>query len=93
MVDVRPYSGRMHQIRVHAAWLGHPLIGDKIYGPDPQLFLDFIECGWTAELAARLELPRQALHASRIEFELADGALAFEAPFPADLRAFWQSRR
>ena len=38
LVDVRPFSGRMHQIRVHAAWLGHPIVGDKIYGPDPQFF-------------------------------------------------------
>ena len=89
LVDVRPLSGRMHQIRVHAAWLGHPIVGDKIYRPDPQLFLDFIERGWTAELQARLELPRQALHASRIEFEIEGGTLAFEAPFAADLVAFW----
>ncbi len=92
LVDVRPLSGRMHQIRVHAAWLGHPLVGDKIYGPDPQLFLDFIEQGWTAELAARLELPRQALHAARIEFELPNGVLAFEAPFAADLLECWRDK-
>jgi len=93
LVDVRPYSGRMHQIRVHAAWLGHPIVGDKIYGPDPQLFLDFIACGWTAGLESRLELPRQALHASRLEFELESGALAFEAPFATDLQAFWEAKR
>ena len=87
LVDVRPLSGRMHQIRVHAAWLGHPIVGDKIYGPDPQLFLDFIEGGWTAELEAKLTLPRQALHAWRMEFDL---GLAFEAPFAEDLRTFWE---
>lgn len=87
LVEVRPLSGRMHQIRVHAAWLGHPIVGDKIYGPDPRLFLDFIESGWTAELAARLELPRQALHARRIEFE---GGPAFEAPLAGDLVEFWE---
>ena len=89
VVEVRPLSGRMHQIRVHAAWLGHAIVGDKIYGPDPQLFLDFIESGWTPELAARLELPRQALHARRIEFE---GGLAFEAPLAADLVEFWNAQ-
>ncbi|HEY3739387.1 MAG TPA: RNA pseudouridine synthase, partial [Bryobacteraceae bacterium] len=62
LADVRPHTGRMHQIRVHAAWMGHPIVGDKIYGPDQQLFLDFIERGWTPELEARLELPRHALH-------------------------------
>ena len=92
LVDVRPRTGRMHQIRVHAAWLGHAIVGDKIYGPDAQLFLDFIERGWTAELQARLELPRQALHAARIEFELEGGKLAFDAPFAGDLQAFWASK-
>ena len=92
LVDVRPLSGRMHQIRVHAAWLGHPIVGDKIYGPDPQLFLDFIERGWTPQLEARLELPRQSLHASRIEFELGNGVLAFEAPLARDLNTFWNGK-
>ncbi len=92
LVDVRPFSGRMHQIRVHAAWLGHAIVGDKIYGPDPQLFLDFIAGGWSAELEQRLELPRQALHATRLEFELETGVTAFEAPFAEDLVAFWNAK-
>ena len=93
LVDVMPHTGRMHQIRVHAAWTGHPLVGDKIYGPDQQLFLDFLERGWTPDLEARLELPRHALHASRIEFECPEReTFAFEAPLPADLDGFFQSR-
>lgn len=92
LADVRPYTGRMHQIRVHAAWIGHPIVGDKIYGPDQQYFLDFIEHGWTPELEARLELPRHALHASRIRFERPDDPLEFSAPFPKDLASFWNSR-
>jgi 23S rRNA pseudouridine1911/1915/1917 synthase len=93
LVDVKPHTGRMHQIRVHAAFMGHPIVGDKIYGPDQQLFLDFIDRGWTPELAARLELPRHALQASRIEYEWPEGALAFEAPFASDLQTFWSSHR
>src|SRR6187551_3957785 len=53
-----PHTGRTHQIRVHAASLGHPIVGDKIYGPDEKLYLEFIETGWTPTLAARLLLPR-----------------------------------
>ena len=60
-------TGRKHQIRVHAHWLGFPVVGDKIYGPDSRLFLDFIDGGWTPALAARLLLSRQALHCAEID--------------------------
>ena len=84
-----PQTGRMHQIRVHAAALGHPLVGDKIYGPDEGCYLRFIETGWTSELEAALHLPRHALHAERLEFSDLEGRrVSVVAPAPADLEAF-----
>jgi 23S rRNA pseudouridine1911/1915/1917 synthase len=62
-----PRTGRTHQIRVHLASLGHPIVGDKIYGPDEKLYLEFIETGWTPELERRLLLPRHALHSATLE--------------------------
>lgn len=59
-----PLTGRMHQIRVHAAHAGHSIVGDKIYGPDEKCYLDFIETGWTSALEGVLLMSRQALHAS-----------------------------
>jgi 23S rRNA pseudouridine1911/1915/1917 synthase len=81
-------TGRKHQIRAHAQWLGYPLVGDKIYGPDARLYLDFIDHGWTAALAAKLLLERQALHCAEIDLRPAGLPQVFVAPLPADLRAF-----
>jgi 23S rRNA pseudouridine1911/1915/1917 synthase len=85
-------TGRKHQIRAHAQWLGHPLVGDKIYGPDARLYLDFIDHGWTAALAARLLLPRQALHCAEIDLRPAGLEQVFVAPLAEDLRDFCAQR-
>jgi 23S rRNA pseudouridine1911/1915/1917 synthase len=85
-------TGRKHQIRAHAQWLGHALVGDKIYGPDARCYLDFIDRGWTEELAAKLLLPRQALHCAEIDLRGAGFDHVFVAPLPEDLRAFCTGR-
>jgi 23S rRNA pseudouridine1911/1915/1917 synthase len=54
---------------VHLASIGHPIVGDKIYGPEEQLYLRFIETGWTSELKRQLLLPRHALHSARLAIE------------------------
>ena len=81
-------TGRKHQIRAHAQWLGYPLVGDKIYGPDDRLFIEFLDNGYTAELAARLLLPRQALHCAEIDLREAGLDRVFRAPLAPDLAAF-----
>ena len=85
-------TGRKHQIRAHAQWLGHLMVGDKIYGPDARCYLDFIDHGWTEALAAKLLLPRQALHCAEIDLRPAGLEQVFTAPMPADLREFCVSR-
>ncbi|HEY1582929.1 MAG TPA: RNA pseudouridine synthase [Chthoniobacterales bacterium] len=81
VVRAIPRTGRTHQIRVHLAHLGHPIVGDKIYGPNELLYLRFIETGWTDELARQLNLPRQALHSARLRVEDLD----WQSPLPMDL--------
>lgn len=90
LLRATPTTGRLHQVRVHAAALGHPLVGDKIYGSDEGLYLRFIETGWTPELARALLLPRHALHASRLVWtDPADGSRQdWRAPLPDGLAAF-----
>ncbi|MCE9608734.1 MAG: RluA family pseudouridine synthase [Chthoniobacter sp.] len=86
LVRAFPETGRTHQIRVHLAHAGHPVVGDKIYGPDERCYLEFIETGWTPRLAARLLLGRHALHSTGLRLPAL--GLAWESPLAADI-AVW----
>jgi 23S rRNA pseudouridine1911/1915/1917 synthase len=72
LVEAHPITGRTHQIRVHFTWLGHPLVGDPIYGLKRQ----------------RLNAPRLFLHAARLAFHLPSTGewKEFSAPLPYDLQ-------
>ena len=85
LIRAIPRTGRTHQIRVHLASIGHPIVGDKIYGPDEQLYLRFIETGWTTELERQLLLPRHALHAARLAIE---DEYDWTSALPVDLAEF-----
>ena len=85
LLEVELETGRTHQIRVHLAWRGYPLIGDSRYGARPHL----PPAADPALRAALQHFPRQALHAWRLAFThpADDTALEFESPLPADLEA------
>jgi 23S rRNA pseudouridine1911/1915/1917 synthase len=92
LVSLEPLTGRQHQLRVHLASIGHPILGDKLYGPEGVApFLEIIEKGLTPEIVERLGHERQALHAHRVELaHPRDGTpLVVVAPLPADLSALW----
>lgn len=74
LLEVSPQTGRLHQIRVHLAWLGRPVAGDKKYGQKKQ--------------TAPAGLARQFLHAAELEITLPGGEKRkFSSPLPADLAA------
>jgi 23S rRNA pseudouridine1911/1915/1917 synthase len=83
VVRAFPKTGRTHQIRVHLALAGHAILGDKIYGPDQDCYLEFIQTGWTPALAGQLLLPRHALHATSLA--LPELSLSWQSPLAADL--------
>lgn len=92
LVRCQPVTGRQHQIRAHLAAAGHPIVGDKIYGPPggDELFRDYCNGGLSQEQVDLLELPRQALHAASVDVPHPDGErrVRVESPLPADLRDF-----
>jgi 23S rRNA pseudouridine1911/1915/1917 synthase len=88
LVRAYPLTGRTHQIRVHLAHAGFPIVGDKIYGPDERCYLEFIETSWSAALQKKLLLPRHALHSERLRVEMEGEVYDWRAPLPFDLGEF-----
>jgi 23S rRNA pseudouridine1911/1915/1917 synthase len=88
VVEAAPLTGRQHQIRVHLAMAGLPVVGDKLYGPDETLFLASLDRALVPDELTRLGHVRHALHAWRLSIPRAPDRMdTFEAPFPADLAA------
>lgn len=89
-----PETGRQHQIRIHAQLAGFPLVGDKMYGPDPGYFDRFSKRCLEPEAWDRLRLDRHALHAASLAFvHPATGQrVEFDSPLPQDLQDFVDGR-
>jgi len=88
LVRCFPGTGRMHQIRVHLAAGGFPIVGDKLYSGDGSEYLAWMENGWGPGLEKELILPRQALHAARLCVEWQGREISWEAGLAGDLRDF-----
>lgn len=78
LVECRLETGRTHQVRVHMASIGHPLLGDPVYGRNPQRLRPILN---------QLHFARQALHAAELGFihPVSGAALSFASPLPADM--------
>jgi 23S rRNA pseudouridine1911/1915/1917 synthase len=85
-----PETGRQHQIRIHLHEVGFPLVGDKMYGPDPGYFDRFSKHCLEPEAWVRLRLARHALHAAHIAFPHPGTGVSinFDSPLPGDLLDF-----
>jgi 23S rRNA pseudouridine1911/1915/1917 synthase len=92
LAGVQLKTGRKHQIRAHAEWLGRRVVGDKLYGPDPGLYLEFAVHGWTARHSEQLSMTRQALHCAAIDLRPTGLDYLLRAPWPADMGRFAEQR-
>jgi len=95
LLDVALQTGRTHQIRVHLAHVGHPVVGDPVYGVGWERGMGGPSRRWAQELTRRT--PRQFLHAAELMFEhpVTGERVRYEAPLPKDLAdaADWASDR
>ncbi len=91
LVECFPKTGRQHQIRIHLESVGHPIVGDKLYGlPETEAVRYYERQHLSPEAEARLILKRHALHASSIQFAHpeTDKRMVFTAPLPDELEKF-----
>jgi 23S rRNA pseudouridine1911/1915/1917 synthase len=93
LVRCELHTGRQHQIRVHLAALGCPIVGDKLYGADERLLARAADGELTDADRELLELPRHALHAHRyaLTHPLTGAPLDLVSPLPRDLQEFWDA--
>jgi 23S rRNA pseudouridine1911/1915/1917 synthase len=87
LVEASPRTGRLHQIRAHFEFIGFPVLNDKIYGKNDEVFIDYID----KETSNWREMARHSLHSSKLSFVLGSEAIFQEVGLPEDLAKIWDA--
>lgn len=86
LLELQPLTGRTHQLRIHLAHIGHPIVGDHTYGRTPNKEL---------ELTESQKVTRHLLHAASLTFRhpVSNQEVVLKAALPKDMVEFWNSRK
>jgi 23S rRNA pseudouridine1911/1915/1917 synthase len=87
LVEATPKTGRLHQIRAHFEFIGFPVLNDKIYGQNDEVFINYIDKETTNEP----EMARHSLHSSKLSFVLGAEAISQEIGLPEDVAEIWNT--
>lgn len=102
LVKIIPKQGRTHQIRIHAAYSGYPLVGDVRYQKDEHVFLDYLANGYAPFVLKEVMAPRLCLHCAEIHIPSnvldafsyhRSSTISFSLPIPWDMRWIWYQLR
>lgn len=91
LLHASPKTGRTHQIRIHSAYKGLPLLGDPKYHPEENVFLRYLEEGYDDFVLDHVRGPRMCLHATFVEFNNPETKklTEVECPMPDDMAWIW----
>ena len=97
LLKITPIHGRTHQIRIHASYSGLPLMGDVRYHHNEDIFLQFLDEGYSKEVLSTIIAPRLCLHAGSMRFQLKGPRrsspyrqIAIFLPLPNDIQWIWK---
>mgnify|MGYP006275194719 CR=1 FL=1 len=89
LVEANPRTGRLHQIRVHFDFIGHPVLNDKIYGKNDQFFIDYID----KDNKNTVDFARHSLHSAKLAFSWKSEEIVADIGLPEDLAAIWETAK
>jgi len=91
LLEATPITGRTNQIRIHAAYEGHVLVGDKLFHPDENVFLNYWENGDNEWVHSQTGFKRLCLHACELSFTNPETSeiINLATPMPSDMQELW----